>query len=311
MHLLDEALAVLEQIQHLQRGGHDGGGHGVGEQVGAGLLPQPVDGDLLPGDVAAGGAAQGLAEGAGHEVHAAHDAAVLVGPAPVGTHEAHGVAVVHHDHGAVFLRQVADRAELGDVAVHAEHAIRHHQLEPGASGIRGLELGLQIRHVGVGVAEALGLAEADAVDDGSVVQRIADDGVLLAHQAFEDGAVGIEAARVQLGVLEAQEGGQLLLQLPVDVLGAADEAHRGHAEAVPIHHGLAGRDHLGVVGQAQVVVGAEADHILAVGLHLGLLGRGDDALSLVEPGLLQQLDLAGQVGQVGRIHGGLLSVKTP
>ena len=46
-------------------------------------------------------------------------------------------------------------------------------------------------------------------------------------------------------------------QFQVQVLGAADEAHAGHAEAARVHGVLGGGDDVRVVGQAQVVVGAE------------------------------------------------------
>jgi hypothetical protein len=58
----------------------------------------------------------------------------------------------------------------------------------------------------------------------------------------------------------AEEVGDLRLELLVQVLRAADEAHRGHAEAVAVERVLGRCDHLGVVGQAEVVVGAEVQH---------------------------------------------------
>ena len=47
-------------------------------------------------------------------------------------------------------------------------------------------------------------------------------------------AVGVEAGGVQDGVLRAEEGGDLALQFLVDVLRAADEAHRRQAEAAAV-----------------------------------------------------------------------------
>ena len=64
---------------------------------------------------------------------------------------------------------------------------------------------LELAHVAVRVAVAVGLAEADAVDDRRVVERVADDGVLLAEQRLEEAAVGVEARRVEDGVLGAEE----------------------------------------------------------------------------------------------------------
>ena len=213
------------------------------------------------------------------------------------------MAVVHHDQGAVLLGDVADLGQLGDVAVHAEDAVRDDELEAGPGPLRRLELGLEIGHVAVLVAEALRLGEPDAVDEGGVVQLVGDDGVVLAHQGLEDGAVGVEAAGVELGVLHAEEFGQPGFQLGVDVLLPADEPHGGHAEAVGVHDVLGGLAQGRMVGQAQVVVRAEADHLLAVRDHLRLLGRGDGALDLEQALLAELLGLGGQVVLELLIHG--------
>ena len=107
---------------------------------------------------------------------------------------------------------------------------------------RLLQLRLEIGHVVVGVAEALRLAQPDAVDDGGVVQRVGDDRVLLAEQRLEQAAVGVEAGGVEDGVLHAEEARDLRLELLVHVLRAADEAHRGHAVAVAVERCLGGLD---------------------------------------------------------------------
>lgn len=125
----------------------------------------------------------------------------------------------------VLLRQRGDLVQRRDEAIHREHAVGGDQLGLAVSGIGGLQLGFQVGHVAVGVAEALGLAQAHAVDDRRMVECIGNDGVVLAEQRLEQAAVGIEAGRVQDGVLLAEEVGDLLFQLLVQVLGAADEAH--------------------------------------------------------------------------------------
>ena len=109
---------------------------------------------------------------------------------------------------------------------------------------------------------ALGLAEADAVDDRGVVERVGDDRVLLAEQRLEEAAVGVEARPVEDGVVGAEEAGDGLLQALVEVLRAADEAHAGEAEAVRVEGLLRGGEHRGVRGEAEVVVGAEVQHLL-------------------------------------------------
>ena len=44
---------------------------------------------------------------------------------------------------------------------------------------------------------------------------------------------------------------------------------------------MGGGNEIGVVGQPQIVVGTEVQHLLAAHRNPGLLGRGDDAFLLV------------------------------
>ncbi len=80
-----------------------------------------------------------------------------------------------------------------------------------------------------------------------------------------------------------EECRQALLQLAVDRLGAADEAHRGHPEAPPVERLVRGGDDRGMAGQAEVVVGAEVDHLTeALDPDVRRLRRRDHQLGLVE-----------------------------
>ena len=79
------------------------------------------------------------------------------------------------------------------------------------------------------------------------------------------------------------------------VLGAADEAHRGHAVAVAVERRLAGGDERRVVGEPEVVVGAEVQHPPAgLGVDRPGLRRGDDPLVLVEPLAADRAQLGGE-----------------
>src|SRR5699024_2698909 len=93
---------------------------------------------------------------------------------------------------------------------------------------------------------------------------IRDDRVLRPEQRPEHGAVGIEAGGEQDRGLGAEESRDRLLQLEVQILGAADETHRGDPEAALIQGSRRGPDQLGVVGQPQIVVGAEVQHLAAL-----------------------------------------------
>ena len=160
------------------------------------------------------------------------DAAVLRRTAPRRSHEAGGVRVVHHDQRVIVIGEIADGAQIRDRAVHREHTVGGDEAGSGAG--RLLQTVLELRHVVVGIAIALRLAEANAVDDARVIERIGNDGVALIQQCFEQAAVGVEARGIEDRVFFAQEPAQALLELLVDALGAADEAHRGHAVAEAI-----------------------------------------------------------------------------
>src|SRR5690625_673800 len=84
------------------------------------------------------------------------------------------------------------------------------------------------------------------------------------------------------------------------VLGAADEPHRGHPETAIVQGLLRGVDDAGIVGQAQVVVGTEVQHLLRVGADrsgpdLGRLGRGDGPLRLEQTAVPQLLEFGLEV----------------
>ena len=86
--------------------------------------------------------------------------------------------------------------------------------------------------------------------------------------------VGGEAGLEGDGRLDALEGRQPPLQLEVQRHRAGDGAHRRRADAVLVD-GLLGRlDQARVVGQAQVVVGAEVEHAAGRRRQPGALRRG-------------------------------------
>jgi hypothetical protein len=62
------------------------------------------------------------------------------------------------------------------------------------------------------------LAEADAVDDGRVVELVAEHRVLVGQQRLKQAGVGVEAGGVEDRILGAVEGSDALLQRLVEVL---------------------------------------------------------------------------------------------
>src|SRR5215469_5496628 len=216
-----QVIAALQQVQDLQRGTHHRGRYRIGEKVGPRALAKQVNDLLAAAGVAAAGPAQRLAQSSGYNVDAVADTVQFGRAAAVGPNEPHRVRVVDHDHRPVTVGQVTDLAEWRDVTVHGEHAVGGDEAASrvGASP----ELSFEVGHVAIAVAQPSGLAQPDPVDDGGMVQFVADDGVLLAEQRLEQPAVGVEAGGVQDGVLGTEKAGDALLKLLVHVLGTADE----------------------------------------------------------------------------------------
>ena len=285
------AFFTLEHVENLQRGFGNDRRQRVREQVRTRAVAQPVNHFLLAGGVTAGSATQRLAQRAGDDVDATHCIAVLVRTLAVLAHEADAVAVVHHHECAVLVGQVADGFQVGDVAVHREHRVGGDHDVARTFVACFFQFRFQVRHVVVPVAETHRLAEADTIDDRGVVQLVGDDRILRAEQRLEQAAVRIKAGGIEDGVLHAQEIGNLLLEFLVHFLRAADEAYRSHAVTPFIEALLAGLDQVRVVGEAEVVVRTEIQHMLAGHIDISLLLRGDHAFLLVQATVLQLLDV--------------------
>ena len=193
-------------------------------------------------------------------------------PRPRFAEMAVSVAIVDHDEGAVALGEIADLLQLRHIAVHGEDAVGRDQLEARAVRVGLLQPRLQLVHVGVGEAVALCLAEPNPVDDRGVVQRVGDDGVLGRKQRLEHAAVGIEAGGEEDRVILAEPFGDPLLEAAMQSLRAADEADRGHAEPELVECLARCGDDIGMVGEAEIVVGAEVQELALPALRA--LDRG-------------------------------------
>ena len=292
-----------EQVEHPQRRRGDDRGQRVAEQVRPRPLSQPLD-DLLPAaGVATRCATHRLAEGPGHDVDPVGDAAVCRRATTAGSDEADRMGIVDHHHRVVAVSELANRHEIGDHTVHREHAVGGDQ--PVASVARLLQPLFQLRHVVVVIAKPSRLAEPYAVDDGRVVEGIADHAVLLVEDRLEEAAVRVEARRVEDRVLGAEEPADLALELAVHGLGAADEPHRRHAVPVGGEGAAAGLDQCRMVGESEVVVGAEVHHRPPVRqLDVGRLGRRDHPFMLVQAVVLQPGRSSGEVVE-HRLSGGV------
>ena len=261
LKLVAQLRAALEQIEHRDRRADDHRRHRVREQIGSRALPQQLDHLAPAAGKAARCTAERLAQGAGDDVDFAENAAVLMGAATGAAKEPAGVAFVDTEQRAESIADFTDLIELGDRAVHREHAVGENQGE-ACTGVPGFfQAALQISHVVMLVAVALRFAQPDAVDDRGMVQLIADHRVFFAQQRFEQAAIGVEGRRIENRVLSAEKTRQTRLEGLVQILCATDEAYRGQAIAMAAQGLMRCGDHLRMTGQPQIVVGAEIEQL--------------------------------------------------
>jgi hypothetical protein len=142
----------------------------------------------------------------------------------------HGVDGLDHHHGAGLPAPGQRRAHRRDVVV--AHGGHGRAGEPGAVDERGVD-------VGVGDQQRAGIAQGR-------------------QQA---GVGGVAAGEDQRG-LPAGELAQLALEPPVHGGGADDQAGRAGPGAEAVQGLPGGREHAGVPGEPQVVVGGEVERAL-------------------------------------------------
>ena len=149
---------------------------------------------------------------------------MLVRAAPGLAHKSHGVRIVHHHQGIVLVGQFADGRQIGQRSIHGKDAVGGDQAEAASLGLA--QLGLEVGHVVVAIAKALGFAEANAVDDAGVIQFIGDDRILFAQERFKQPAVGVETGTVEQRVVGLQEFAEAAFEVFVDLLRSANKPHR-------------------------------------------------------------------------------------
>ena len=186
-------------------------------------------------------------------------------------YDAEGVGLVHQQHAVVFLLQLDDARQVGDVAVHAEQAFGD---DAGALVLAAvfLEHLLQSVAVVVLVGVAVGAGKAGALHQGVVGKAVIEDGVAVAEEEAQGGDVGGVAAHIGDAVLDAVEVGQGAFELAVGRTFAAHQA-AGAGGAAEDPGGLGdGLGDLGVGIEVQIIVGGEVDVLLAID-HSGGLSR--------------------------------------
>ncbi len=174
------------------------------------------------------------------------------------------MGIVDHHPGAMSLRLGAERRQVGEVAVHAEHAIGDHQ---GVAAGLFQPLGEAARVV-MQITREARAAEQPGIEQGGVIEAIFQHRIALPDQRGHRRQIGHVAGGEQQRTRPAGELGKRLLQL-VMRRAVTDHQMRGTAAHAPGRGALLQRrNHLGMVGQAQVVVGAERQQAFTVDRHL-------------------------------------------
>ena len=250
-------LTLFDQVQRAKRGGGDRGHQGIGEQIGASELAQRIDHGLRPRHESAGRATQCLAERADENVDRGGLRLRLGGSAPRLADDPNAMRVIHDEECLALSTQRGQGLERCLRAIHGEHAVAHQQTCAGV--VRFVEGPRGAVDIAMRVTKAGGPAQAYAVDDARMIERVGEHGVLIAQQRLEERAVGVESRREQRACLGAEKVGQPLLQFPMQRMRAADEANRGHAQA-EARNGFRRRlDDACVAGQPEVIVGAQIE----------------------------------------------------
>ena len=105
---------------------------------------------------------------------------------------------------------------------------------------------------------------------------------VLGKERFEHTAIGIETSRIEDGVISLEVVGNSCLQLLVDILSATDETHRRHAKAAFFHHPTCSLDETRMIGETEIIVGAEIEHFLSSHADGSPLRTLNDTLFLVK-----------------------------
>ncbi len=242
--------------------------------VGTRALDEQFDEVFTAGDERAEGA-EGLAQRAHQDRHVVRrQAPVLERAAPGRARHAQAVRIVDHEPCAVAFAAGGEPGQRRHVAVHAEHAIRHHQRGAGPAVA---QLRVERGDVAMRVAMETRAAQPAGVEQRGVVQHVLEDRVGRRQQRAGDTEVRHVAGREQERARPAREVGQRLLEFVVlgvvpgdEVRGAAAHAVRAGCPGECLGHGRVPRE-------AQVVVGAEGQALAAVHDRLDRAAAGSQA----------------------------------
>ena len=212
-----------------------------------------------------------LRERSRDQVHVVGHAEVRCGAATFWPDGPDGVRLIDQDSAAVLPTKRDDLVHGRELSSHGVDAIHCEQLAAGEVLVH-LQLALEVRHVVVLEANELGLTQDEPIDEAGVVFTIRKDDVLAVADGADRAGVRHEAGGPQEHRFLAQECRQLLFELIVQVQRPVEHPAARTPGAEAVKRVLRRRDDLWVVGEPQVVVGAEHDPRLALDQDAGALG---------------------------------------
>ncbi|RAO37073.1 hypothetical protein ONO86_04554 [Micromonospora noduli] len=188
--------------------------------------------------------------------------------------------VVDQQQRAVTAGHCVQPSQRGEITIDREDRLGHHHRRAAGSG---RERGGYRVDVGVRGDHRLRAGDAAAVDQRRVVVRVGDEQRPRLDERPQRAEVGQVTGGEDQGTIGAQPAGQVLLQSPVRVGGAPDQARPGRPQPVRRQGRRGRRDDVRVGGQAEVVVAGQIGHLVVGRTRMQSPG---------EPGLRPQLRAA-------------------
>ena len=205
--------------------------------------------------------AEALGKRAVDDVDASHDTFALGDAAAARAVKTDRVDLIEIGERVVFLSEVTDGGDRGDVAVHGIDALQDDDLRRAARVL--FELLLEMLDVVMAEDVLLAATMADALDHGGVVLLVGEDHETL-DQTLERGerrVIGyIGRGKEERSLLVVQIG-KLGLELNMMMRRAGDVARTAGAGANRLDRLMHGSAHRRVLAHAEIVVGAPHGHV--------------------------------------------------
>ena len=225
------------------------------------------------GDVAAHDA-ESLAERAFDDSKTIHQALALGNAAAAWAVHADGMHFVEIGHRAIFVGEIADFLDGGDIAIHRINGFKRDQLR--RLGIGSLQLGFEIVQVVMLPDDLVALRVPNAFDHRRMVERIREDDEArdaCAERAERRPVRNITRGEDQRGFL-AMEIGEFLLKQNMVVVGARNIPGASRTRATVINGLLHRLNHFWMLAHAEIIVGAPDSHFLrTIGCIAGSAGE--------------------------------------